>query len=195
MTSRRVFIQSPRRRGRAACRVFRGQDPMSFDRAAYRTFTISRSPARRAETDRILGNAIRRALEIRKAGDLYQNPLTDFFGVPLSSFSSAYALARGYYLNLLKPAVTALAAASKFAAGAADDTKIEGSAFDRHKHLKKVLEVIIPVNLGQVSRANVDNILAEGNLARQVKVPAPGWPITLHEWIQQDGPEFRWFDI
>jgi hypothetical protein len=160
-------------------------DRMAFDRAAYRFFTISRSPRRRAETNRILGDAIREALAIREAGDMYQNPLTDFFGVPLSSFSSAYALARGYYLNLLKPTVKALAGGGR----------IEGSAFDPNKHRKKVLQVIIPDNLGQVSRKHVDDVLAAGNLVRQVKLPAPGRPITLHEWVAQDGPDFRWLDI
>jgi hypothetical protein len=160
-------------------------DRVAFDRAAYRTFRISRLPRRRAETNRILGDAIREALAIREAGDMYQNPLTNFFGVPLSSFSSAYALARGYYYNLLKPTVRALAAGGR----------IESSAFDPNKHRKKVVQVIIPDNLGQVSRKSVDDIFAAGNLVRQVKLPAAGRPITLHEWIAQDGPDFRWLDI
>jgi len=160
------------------------KDLMPFDRAQYRYFTISRSPDQRAETDRVLRDAIRSALAIRAAGDLYQNPLTDFFGVPLSSFSSAYALARGYYFNLLKPAVNGLAAG-----------KISGSAFDPGKHTKKALQVVLPANLGQASRANVEKIVAAGKLVKEVKIQAPGRPITLQEWIQQDGPEFRWLDI
>jgi nucleotide-binding STING sensor domain-containing protein len=160
-------------------------DRMAFDRAAYRVFRISRSPDRREETNRILGEAIRKAMTIREAGDMYQNPLTDFFGVPLSSFSSAYALARGYYLNLLKPAV------KKLAEGARPD----GSAFDPNKHRRKVLQVVIPGHLGQVSRKHVDDIFGDGKLIKQVKIPAPGRPITLHEWVQQDGPDFRWLDI
>jgi hypothetical protein len=35
----------------------------------------------------------------------FQNPLTDYFGVPLSSFTSAFGLARGYFHNLVKPVV------------------------------------------------------------------------------------------
>jgi len=160
------------------------ENRMAFDRAQYRFFTISRSPDRRAETNRILGESIREALAIREAGDLFQNPLTDFFGVPLSSFSSAYALARGYYLNLLKPAVNGLAVG-----------RITGSAFDPGKYRKKVLQVIIPTNLSQASRKNVDEIVAASNLVREVKIGAPGRSITLQEWIKQDGPEFHWLDI
>jgi hypothetical protein len=160
-------------------------DPMAFDRAQYRAFYIFRSPDRAAKTRDTMGKVISKALDIRERGDVYQNPLTDFFGVPLSSFSSAFALARGYYLNLIKPTVRALAASDK----------IEGSAFDPNKHRKKVFQVVIPDHIGQVTRKNVDDILAAKNLVRQVKIPAPGRPITLQEWIVQDGPDFRWLDI
>jgi hypothetical protein len=160
-------------------------DRMAFDRADYRVFRISRSPDQRHETDRILGEAIGKALAIRDAGDMYQNPLTDFFGVPLSSFSSAYALARGYYLNLLKPTV------KKLAAGARPD----GSAFDPNKHRRKVLQVVIPSRLEQVSRTHVEEIVRGHKLISEVEIPAPGRPITLHEWVQQDGLDFRWLDI
>jgi hypothetical protein len=174
------------------------KDPMAFDRRAYRVITISRSPRDRKKTTDILRGAIREALAIRDAGDMYENPLTDFFGLPLSAFSPAHALARGYYLNLLKPTVEKLVAAGKLAADGKpiEENKIGGSVFDPHKHRKKVLQVVIPAKLEQVSREAVDDIVAAGNLVKQVKIPAPGRPITLHEWVQQqDGPAFRWLDV
>jgi hypothetical protein len=68
---------------------------MPFDLAAYRFFEIHKAPERRAETDNTMRAAINAALKIRERGDIYSNPITDFFGVPLSSLSPAYGLARG----------------------------------------------------------------------------------------------------
>ena len=78
------------------------EDKPPFDRAAYRYFTI---PYKTAEAKKRLKGPLTEALETRTRGDLFQNPLTDYFEVPLSSFSSAFALARGYYINLIKPLV------------------------------------------------------------------------------------------
>ena len=58
-------------------------DLMPFDRAAYRYITIYATPTKRSETDTTLGNAISKALEIGDKGDLYDNPITDYFGVTL----------------------------------------------------------------------------------------------------------------
>ncbi len=155
-----------------------------FDRAQYRYFTIYTSPSRQAETRQILGEAINKALAIRDAGDMYQNPLTDFFGVPLSSFSSAYALARGYYYNLLKPLVSGIAKG-----------EFIGSAFDASRYTNKVLEVIVPGSLDQTSRASVDSIIKAGKLLKRVTIPAQGREITAYEWVEQSGNVFRWLDI
>jgi hypothetical protein len=160
------------------------KDLMPFDRAAYRYFTISKSPSKRAETDDLLRKAITEALAIREVGDMYQNPLTDFFGVPLSSFSSAYALARGYYFNLLKPAVTGILKG-----------QVTGTAFDAKAFSKKVVEVIIPPTLDEASRTNVDTLVNEKGLLKVVTVEAPGRKILLYEWTQQTAPNFRWADI
>jgi hypothetical protein len=160
------------------------KDLMPFDRAQYRYFTIHKTPDKRAQTDQILGEAIKKALAVREAGDMYQNPLTDFFGVPLSSFSSAYALARGYYFNLLKPAVNGIL-----------NDKLKGSAFDPKRFPNKVVEVIIPGRLNQTSRASVEKLVAGGKQVSAVTVAAPGRGITLYEWIQQKEPDFRWLDI
>ncbi len=160
------------------------KDLVPFDRAQYRCFTLYTSPDKRAETDRVLGECIKKALAIRDTGDMYQNPLTDFFGVPLSSFSSAYALARGYYYNLLKPSVSGLVK-GEFA----------GSAFLTSGCTNKVMEIVIPCSLGQASRVNIDRIVTGEKLLKKVTVPAPGREITVFEWAEQIAPYFRWLDI
>ena len=81
-------------------------DPMAFDRAAYRYFTLERDDT--AAARKIMQEAAEAALAIREKGDMFENPLTDFFGLPLSAFSSACALARGYYYNLVQPAAQAV---------------------------------------------------------------------------------------
>ncbi len=160
------------------------KDLMPFDRAAYRYFTISKSPKKRAETDEILRKAVTEALAVRAAGDMYQNPLTDFFGVPLSSFSSAYALARGYYYNLLKPAVSGILKGH-----------VTGTAFDPKVFSKKIVEVVIPSSLDEASRSSVDGLVNEAKVLKVVTVEAPGRKILLYEWAQQTAPNFRWVDI
>ncbi len=82
--------------------------------------TSCTTPERRAETDRVLRDVINPTLAKAERGELFENPLTDYFEVPLSSFFSASGLARGYYLNLVKPALDGLAA-----------RKVKGSSFDR----------------------------------------------------------------
>jgi hypothetical protein len=160
------------------------KDAMPFDRAAYRYFTISKSSNRRRETDQILGDAITETLAIAERGDLFQNPLTDFFEVPLSSFSSASALGRGYYLNFVKPAARGLAAGT-----------IEKSAFDPHKHRRKVLQIVMPDKIASASRANVEELVDGTGLTRRVSVDAYSRSITLREWTRQRGKEFRWMDV
>jgi hypothetical protein len=85
------------------------EDPrISFDRAAYRWFAIYRAPDKRAETDRVLRETIANVLATHEAGGTSDNPLTDFYTMPLMTFSSAHGLARGYFLNMVQPAVRAI---------------------------------------------------------------------------------------
>jgi hypothetical protein len=178
---------------------FSQREAMPFDRAAYRYFTIYKSPERRSETDRILGEAISAALRIREEGDIFQNPLTDFFGVPLSSFSSAYGLARGYFQNLVQPAVRALLSAVDIAKQKRRRKgpllPIKGSSFEVSDYPDAALNVIIPDHLHQASRANVEKILAGGNVFVMFKIKAPGREVALYEWLEQHPPRFQWLDI
>jgi hypothetical protein len=157
---------------------------MPFDRAQYRHFTIWREKEKRRATIKVMKKAIENALAIRDAGDMYQNPLTDFFGVPLSSFSSAYALARGYYYNLIKPAVKGL-----------QSGQVVGSAFSPERYSSKSLEVIIPDDLRRASTATVERIVTEHKAISPVTVEAEGRKRTLYEWANQPKKQFRWMDI
>ena len=49
-------------------------EKIPFDRAAYRSFRIHKAPGRRAETDRIIRDAIDSALEIRAKGGTIKTP-------------------------------------------------------------------------------------------------------------------------
>ena len=79
------------------------EEGMPFDRAQYRYFTIHRDKPE--DAIRHLTPVIEDLLKAQESGDFVSNPLTDYFNVPLSSFSSAYGAARGYYQNLILPAV------------------------------------------------------------------------------------------
>ncbi len=72
---------------------------MAFDRAQYRFFKLTKGDT--ANARKKLKSVLDKALESRENGDTPENPLTDFFGFPLSSLSSAHGLARGYYNNYI----------------------------------------------------------------------------------------------
>ena len=158
-------------------------EKMAFDRADYRIFRIYKAADRRAETDSIMRGAIDAALDIRAKGGMYQNPVTDFFGVPLSSFSSAYGLARGYYLNLVRRAALAL-----------PKVAMPGSSYDPGRYPARELEVILPGRMHQVGREGVADLLKRGLIAK-VTLDAEGREITLYEWVKQQEPIFRWVDF
>lgn len=155
---------------------------MPFDRAGYRYLKICKAPERRAETDKTLREAIEGALKTRAAGDKFENPLTEFFTVPLSWLSSAYGLARGYYINLVQKAAPRLPA-------------IPGSHFDSNQYADWTLEIMLPNSLDQVGRQNVERLLRR-NVIRKLTIPeTEGREITLYEWSQQEGSTFRWVDL
>ena len=78
----------------------------------------------------------------------YQNPLTDYFGVPLSAFSSAFGLARGYFRNLVKPVV----------AGIVGDG-YEQQQGDGRDASTLMLECVIPNDFDQATRERVRDLL------------------------------------
>jgi hypothetical protein len=135
------------------------EDKPPFDRAAYRYFPI---PHDTKEAKKKLKGPLTEALKIRERGDLFQNPLTDYFEVPLSSFSSAFALARGYFYNLIKPVVSAVT----------DDDWTKGPT---------VLECVIPQDLDRSSRGSVEKLVKSGAIVPEV-LKAKGRDVKVYSW-------------
>ena len=174
-----------------------GEDQrVAFDRAAYRCFPIHRDPSRRAETDKVLRGAIDNALEKYHAGGLFENPLTDFYHVPLSCFSSAYGLARGYFLNLVEPAVAGIVAAlGRREEPGADSKAFPDSACNVGRYAEGRVQIVMPRTLDQADRFTVNKIVRAGHI-KPVSIPAQGRVVTLYEWAKQDDPKtFKWVDI
>ena len=157
---------------------------MPFDRAAYRYFTIYQPPSgRQDETDEILRGAINAALRIGESGSLYDNPATDFFGVTLSSLSPAHGLARGYYINFIRPAVLAL-----------PEKRIAKSTFDPDRFTERRLEIVIPERLEDVSRFAIQELI-ERKTVKQISFRSRDRTISVFEWAKQEEPVFRWVDF
>jgi len=158
-------------------------DKMAFDRAAYRFYRIHEAPDRRAETDRTLKGAIDSALDIKARGGTFGNPITDYYGLPLCALSSGLGLARGYFINLVAPALADLGR-----------TVPERSAYRQEDFADWKLEVAIPHDLDQATRDYVDGLVRKG-VIRSVTLKAPGRNIFLYEYVDQHPACFRWMDI
>jgi len=157
------------------------EDSMPFDRAAYRYFEIDRNNT--SEAQEKMKQVVAGALQIRQKGDLFENPVTNFFGVPLSSFSSAYALARGYYYNLLKPGVQ----------GITDGRILDRTVPDSELANLK-LECVIPDELEKASRRSVDELLQQKKI-EPITIKAAGRGIRLYAWAATAGEPLRLVDI
>lgn len=140
------------------------KDFMPFDRAQYRYFEIEPKDTKKAI--KTLEPVINWALQAQQAGDLLENPLTDYFGVPLSSFSSSHGIARGYYFNLVCPC-------------------IEGEIFDGPEFAKGksnlTLETIIPDELENATRSAVDELIQK-KIFIPVSMQAPGRKVNIYIW-------------
>ncbi len=168
------------------------EDRMAFDRAQYRVFDIPRSDE--ATARRVLAQAIEDVLARYDRGDKFENPLTDCFDVPLTEFTSATALAKGYYRNFVAPTVEKLNASS--VQGSAFDTwASDAKARDPAVRGEKSLDIVIPDTLRLTSRTEVDSFVDDG-LLKTVSVDAPGRGISFYEWaVQPEGRVFHWVDI
>jgi hypothetical protein len=142
------------------------KDLQPFDRAQYRHFEINAYETE--ESIKKLEPVIHRVLQARQDGDLIENPMTDYFGVPLNSMSSAYGIARGYYRNLVVPCF--------------EGKIIKGPAFALEKKNKKVnrkMVCIIPGNLEQATRRAIEDLVEEKFII-PVTLEAPGRLITIY---------------
>jgi hypothetical protein len=158
-------------------------DKMPFDRAAYRYFTLHEGPDRRAETDRELKRGIDSALDLKSRGANFGNPITDYYGLPLCALSSGLGLARGYYINLVSPALTDLGS-----------NPPENSRYNAADFADWKLEIAIPRDFDYATRGYVDELVSKG-VIRSVVLKAPGRRIFLYEYADQDASCFRWMDI
>jgi nucleotide-binding STING sensor domain-containing protein len=158
-----------------------GDDLIPFDRAAYRVFNTIRTPSREDYTE--LEKAIQSTRQQKENGETYSNPITNYFGVPLSELSSAFGIARGYYVNFVQHVAPRL-----------PKQKAAQSAFDPRRYTERRLEILIPKRLDDVTRDSIAKLLAK-NVVKQVILEVDDRKVALFEWVQQKQPTFRWVDI
>jgi hypothetical protein len=167
-------------------------DHPAFDRAQYRVFQITRSDE--TSSRELLTLAIADVLERRERGERFENPLTDCFEVALTEFTSATALAKGYYRNFVVPTVEKL-----------EDRRVRGSAFgawasatkadNPAAQIEKRLDILIPDTLTYTSRPAIES-LVDRQMLKMVSVDAPGRDIDFYEWVvQEEALVFHWVDI
>ena len=140
------------------------QDGMPFDRAQYRYFTIGRDKPE--EASRLLTSVIKGLLKAHESGDFVSNPLTDYFNVPLSSFSSTYGTARGYYQNLILPAVQGEIA--------------DGPGYAKGQS-SLPLQCVVPTVLDYATRPVIEELVQQ-KLFLPVKINAPGRTVHAYVW-------------
>lgn len=151
------------------------EDLQPFDRAQYRHFKIKAYETE--EAIKILEPVIHGVLQARQAGDLLENPLTDYFGVPLNSISSAYGIARGYYRNLVVPCF--------------EGKIIKGPAFALEKKnqiIDRKMVCIVPGNLEQATRREIDDLVKKKILV-PVTIEAFGRLITIYVLSDETVPD------
>lgn len=151
-------------------------DKLPFDRAAYRAFLVPYGDTKEAK--KRLKGPLEETLRIRARGDLFQNPLTNYFEVPLSSFSSAFALARGYFYNLIKPVVRAITA---------DDWK--PPAGEEREASFVTLQCVIPDDLDSASRESVEALIKSNRIRPEV-LQAKGRKVNLYSWPNEKSLQF-----
>jgi hypothetical protein len=145
------------------------EEPMAFDRAQYRYFTIYRDKPE--DATRRLTAVIEEILKAQESGNFLSNPLTDYFKVPLSSFSSAYGAARGYYYNLIVPAI---------------EGEITNGPPYAKGHSSLRLECVIPTFLDYATRGEIDELVVEQKVFIPVEIKAPGRTVHTYVWPESD---------
>ncbi len=145
-------------------------DAMPFDREAYRYFVIEQDKSRAQATLKAVIEGVQRQ---REAGELFSNPITDYFGDPLNSLASARGLARGYFRNFVTPCLK-----GKVVAG--PDSAL-GKAGLR-------VQTLLPNRLSQATRGAVEKVFKQGRI-QAVVVEAAGRQITTYIWSDHRGPD------
>lgn len=143
-------------------------DAMPFDRAQYRYFVL--------EEDTLSAQAKLKAVieqvELqRDSGELFGNPITDYFENPLNSLASARGLARGYFRNFVTPC-------------------LKGQIIEPYSLKGKInlqVQTILPERLFQATRGSVEKVFKRGRI-ENIVVEAEGRMITAYIWANhKDG--------
>jgi len=138
-------------------------DAMVFDRAQYRYFVLEQE---KASAQAKLKAVITDLRQKRDAGELFENPITDYFGDPLNSLASARGLARGYFRNLVTPCLKGRV--------------ISGPDFALGKANLQV-QTLLPNRLRQATRESVSKVFKQCRIKDFVG-EAPGRQITAYIW-------------
>jgi len=138
-------------------------DAMVFDRAQYRYFQLQQE---KASAQAELKKVIESVRKQRDAGELFSNPITDYFNDPLNSLASARGLARGYFRNLVTPLLRGkVMSGPDFAVG---KTELQ-------------VQTLLPTRLRQATREAVEKVFKQGRI-KSIVVGAPGREIPAYIW-------------
>jgi len=145
-------------------------DAMPFDRAQYRYFVLQQEKSSAQEK---LKAVIEQVQLQSNAGELFGNPITDYFDNPLNSLASARGLARGYFRNFVTPCLKGkVIAGPDFALGKAG----------------LQVQTLLPNRLFQATRGSVEKVFARGRII-DIAVEAAGRKITTYIWAEHRGPK------
>jgi hypothetical protein len=138
-------------------------DAMPFDRAQHRYFVLEQD----VSTAPVRLKAVFEEVKVqRDSGELFGNPITDYFGDPLNSLASARGLARGYFRNFVAPCLKGKV--------------IEGPDFALGKAELKV-QTILPNRLTHATRQSVEKVVKRGRIM-EVAVEGAGRKIITYIW-------------
>lgn len=140
-------------------------EPMPFDRAQYRYFELEQETSAAREK---LKAVIEHVQAQRDRGELFSNPITNFFQTPLNSLASARGLARGYFRNFVTPCLRG--------------EVIEGPDFALHKSEFQV-QTLLPIRLAQATRSAVDKAVKQGQI-KNIVIKAAGRMIAAYVWTE-----------
>jgi hypothetical protein len=144
-------------------KVDESADAMPFDRAQHRYFVLEQN----VSTAQVRLKAVFEEVKVqRDSGELFGNPITDYFGDPLNSLASARGLARGYFRNFVAPCLKGKI--------------IEGPDYVLGKSELKV-QTLIPGQLIQTTRQSVDKVVKRGRI-KEIALDAAGRKITSYIW-------------
>lgn len=142
-------------------------DGMAFDRAQYRYFVLEQE---KSTAQAKLKAVIEQVQAQRDSAELFDNPITDYFGDPLNSLASARGLARGYFRNFVTPCLKGKV--------------IEGPNAALGKSGLKV-QTLLPCRLSQATRGSVEKVFKQGRI-RDIVVEAAGRKITTFIWANHE---------